>query len=476
MDEQTYAAVTTVTGITRIAEEASNYCALTERHMDVLWYEQKALAPLKTLQNQEVTIVSPGTWNSGDGPAFKNAEIVIEGERYCGDIALHLTADAIGDDNVILNVVFWKPRRPQLSSTPMAVMVEALPKRYAPLIESIDLALYPYRQFTGSGRCARELFSQQDSDQLSAFFNGAALWRLVRKQQRLQLLCDGERELFPAAVAMALGYSGNGIAFLSLYRQLAPLAATLTRDELLAQALGATGFFASDYRKQWGDAPYYEQLSSYWDASTPLPPLDLQSKATRPHNHPVRRLACLAMLAVNPRTSALYDALAHQWEVAWRHVSSTIMREQLVALLPSFTDDYWSHHYTFECKRKSRALPLVGNSLKAVILVNALFPILYQQIKERGDRDELAAFSRFYDSFPPQETRKGRYLAHRFLGDSTTFFNSEKRLQGAYQLHSDFCTHYDASCEECPFVDRYRRVVEGGSSCGDDPSLMITES
>ena len=47
---------------------------ITERHVQAIWYDA-SLRPrrLYTRRGSEVTVVTPGVWNLGAGPDFKNA-------------------------------------------------------------------------------------------------------------------------------------------------------------------------------------------------------------------------------------------------------------------------------------------------------------------------------------------------------------------------------------------------------------------
>ena len=66
---------------------------VSERHVQAIWYDA-ALRPkrLYTRRGGEVSVVSPGEWNLGPGPDFRNAvlEIGRERRRVEGDVEVHL--------------------------------------------------------------------------------------------------------------------------------------------------------------------------------------------------------------------------------------------------------------------------------------------------------------------------------------------------------------------------------------------------
>ena len=51
----------------------------------------------------------------------------------------------------------------------------------ARIVKLIDLDLYPYKHFVGSGHCARTLFGSLTDAKTLALFRSAAAWRLKTK-------------------------------------------------------------------------------------------------------------------------------------------------------------------------------------------------------------------------------------------------------------------------------------------------------
>lgn len=87
-----------------------------------------------------------------------------------------------------------------------------------------------------------------------------------------------------------------------------------------------------------------------------------------------------------------------------------------------------------------------------------IFPLLYGTIKEMGDFQRWEKFQQFYAAIEIPLTSKSRYLHQRFFGDphhDEQMLTRAQMMQGVYQLHQDFCLHYETSCVGCPFVDRY---------------------
>ena len=137
---------------------------------------------------------------------------------------------------------------------------------------------------------------------------------------------------------------------------------------------------------------------------------------------------------------------------------NTFFGNSFVKILPLYQDSYWDCHYTFEFQIQKKSLPSLGKDLKLHILLNTTLPLFYTMIKESGNSQNWEKFQEFYTSLKISQTSKSRYLHQRFFGDHKReqFLREAQMAQGAYQLHQDFCMHFEASCEGCPFVERYQ--------------------
>lgn len=460
-----------------VSESPNNYYCLTERHIQAMWLEQKYFKHLTTIENTPIRVLSPGIWNTEAGPDFLKAHLQIGEQEYHGDIELHLVEDSWyhhkhhldkNYDNVVLHVSFWKSVkvRPILTSEgkhlPRAQLERHLTISETRIVKLIDLDLYPYQHFSGTGHCSNHLFNTLPINKTNEFFQSAANWRL---EQKWILLQEKSSNLLPIAsgIATALGYKHNSEAFLELFFQ---LKSENNKDEhsLFAYALGCCGFFEPYYHEKWGKSSYYQLLAENFSKESnekkALTPLRLDK--IRPANHPVRRLAILVKLCIDPTITGLTDQIIVQWQSNWQLNTKNkwkSMRSGILELLPNYCDAYWERHYTFEVTPQPKAIDLMGGNLKSEILINICIPLLYANIKKRNDPHELMAFQQFFNSLSATKSRKSTYLIFRFFGNhpNKQLISQATFQQGALQLHRDFCIHFEASCIGCPLVDRYKK-------------------
>lgn len=460
-------------------ESAVSYSFLRERHLQAMWLEQKYFRPLSTSDGTPITVISPGIWNAEAGPDFLKAHLRIGDRNLRGDIEIHLNDEGWYQHNhhldekynqVILHVSYWKPKHSKsiFSSEgkefPRTYIEEQLTIPESRILKLIDLDLYPYKHFVGSGTCAGSLFRSMPEHKIVHFFHSAAEWRLIQKREFLRNRILETKDLIAAGLAMALGYKHNAEAFLKLFLHL-KVKKIDNEHDLLAYSLGICNFFHQKYQEKWSKSTYYNDLSSRFHsmAKENHPIFHLVIDKIRPANHPVRRIATLAKIVSDPSVDTLFEQLNSIWKNHWPEWQDNGKRSLLnkfLEVLPNYTDHYWERHYTFEEFEQPNSIVLVSNDFKKEALINIYLPLLHHEIVQNNDTLEKKALHSFYSTLLAPKTKKGTYLAHRFFGDTqkTNLLSKAAVQQGAYQLHKDFCIHFEASCLGCPFVERYNAI------------------
>lgn len=460
-----------------VCETPQPYMLLTERHLQAIWFEQKYFNALKTPSGEEIEILSPGIWNSEAGPDFLKAHIRIGSQEFRGDIEMHFADESwfhhqhhldTRYDQVILHVSLWLSNKPKIITTknghqPIQTYLENhLTQPHARIVQLIDLDLYPYKQFIGSGRCAQTLFKSLPEEKINTFFKHAAEWRLTRKKSYLASHADSPDMQLGAGIATALGYKNNADTFFRIFLWLSRLHFNHP-DDYLAIALKACGYFDESFQKKWSNSDNYHYLFQRAENLKifDIPQFKMNLNQIRPLNNPLRRLAYLSKYLSFNREN-LYNQMIDLWNRRWITAKSKKdwkkLHRDFCDLIPTYTDPYWNQHYSFEIEPTATFLSLMGDDLKNEILLNTVLPLIHNEINAKNNQNELQVFEGFYGSIPASKTGKTRYLTHRYFGESPkgAILNSAIAEQGAYQLHHDFCTHYEASCEGCPFEERYK--------------------
>lgn len=228
----------------------------SEKAVQELWATQRFRRDgLLTEDARRVVVEFPGLPSVEGGPDFRDAQLLIGGERRRGDVEIHLTPSgwtAHGHDEdgayagVILHVVLRRDpfRAPPAGPIPLLVLEPYLSAAAPPLAVEAD----------------------GDLDALGDAWFAARRARLLRRVERL-----GPDEALHREILVALGYKQNQAAMAELAR-----------------------------RVPWTDvagrpAPDIEAV--YAAAARALPPAFWRLRNVRPANRPARRLAALARVA-----------------------------------------------------------------------------------------------------------------------------------------------------------------------------------
>lgn len=229
-----------------------------ERHVQAIWFD-RALRPagLRTRRGETVRVVTPGVWNLGAGPDFRDAVLELGDARVRvkGDVEVHLCpADwdfhRHGADpryrNVIAHVTWGCGPDPE-SLPPGAVTIwlgRFMAADPAFSVESIDLAAYPYARLPEEARpCERTV--GRDPETARRVLAAAGRHRLRMKARRLlgRLCAESDRrQLFYEEVMGALGYARNSAQFRRVARRV-PLGELRDGPEAARTAFAAAGSF-----------------------------------------------------------------------------------------------------------------------------------------------------------------------------------------------------------------------------------------
>jgi hypothetical protein len=464
----------------------------TERDVQILWFEQKQLSKnLYTSQNQSIEVICPGIWNQQAGPDFLKAHLRIGSVEYRGDIEIHIEERGWYQhqhhqdklyNHVILHIVYRKTKRPisiyrEDGQQPFTCYLE--PHLQYPLQQRdlLPADYYPFRQFIGKGQCAIEVFQKLSDKAIQKFFQSASYWRLERKLNYLEQNVSERHLQFITGIAMSLGYKQNAIAFLDLFQYLWKYR-DLPYEQLLAISLGCCGFLEINRKESWEGSSYYHTLRSLWwekqEQITHQTCLHLHG--IRPLHHPIRRLVYLTHLLQDSTLEKRWGMIIQIWEKVIVDFSKNIpleksftkkLTQQIFEVIPHYSHSYWNYHFTFEKTAQVNSLPILGDDIKMHILLNTILPLLNAAFKPSVNAFYGQFFQFFYASLKTTLTGKSRYLHQRFLGENKeqNFFQSSQLSQGAYQLHQDFCLHFESSCRGCPFVERYTQQNETEQIC-----------
>jgi len=442
----------------------------SERHLHCVWADDR-LRPkaLVTATGEMVRVEHPGDWNTGPGPDFVNAVLLVGPElrRISGDVEIHIRpADwqrhhHTGDPRyaqVCAHVTYHPGTLPetelpagtlQLSLRPT---LDAIPEFS---FDNIDLMAYPVAARAAPPPC------QKAMAQLSPAERGAVLdtmgeHRLRRRAEVLQsaMLDRGPAQILYEEVMAALGYRPNKAPFRRLARLL-PLERLREKaggDPLRAYALlaGCASLLPDPSSRRSWDTETRTFIRACWDAWWPMadefparriPCEDWTRVGMRPANRPERRLMAAAMLfAPVPGLPEQISAIAEK--------PQGVPAAKLLELFELDKAPYWPNRLSYSSAPTPSPVALVGASRAKAILVNLLLPAFAAM----GAPAE--AWKAVLKQLPAEASNKLiKDTALRLFGrdHSPRLYSSGLRRQGLIQIHHDYCLGDRTLCASCPF-------------------------
>lgn len=338
---------------------------------------------MATVDGREVRVIDPGLLNTGAGPDFFNAKVVIGGETWVGNVEIHYRAsdwrrhghhEDPAYDSVILHVVDRDDtpvKRGDGSVIPQLRLpcAEGLGDRCSRLLAASSTEL----------PCRGEL-ARMDGIYLTDWLTTLGYERLYRKSDRVAELSsrlggDWEEAAY-VTLARAMGFGVNNDTFERLALSLPLKFMRKHADSRLsveALLFGQAGLLADAPAAD----PYVGRLTeeyrflSHKFGLSPLGAGAWKLGRMRPWNFPHRRIATLAEIVVG--CGALMSSLL-----------AVGGEDDAVAFFNFGLSGYWESHYRFGAP-SPRVEKAVSQSSARLLMVNAVVPLTHAYATARGD-------------------------------------------------------------------------------------------
>jgi len=394
---------------------------------------------LKTAQDELITIVKTGDYLELSGPDFFNALIIIENQKWAGNVEIHLKSSDWylhnhekdpAYENVILHVV-WENDTPiyrkNNTEIPVLVLKDYVSKE---IIENYNSLISPKTWIS----CEKQLKELDDfvfkNWQERLFFE-----RLERKSKFISEILketnqDWEAVLF-FLLAKNFGLNTNGNSFLQIAKAI-PFSVirkeSFEYENLEALLFGTAGLL--DIEKEdvyFKDLKfrYFYLLHKYQLEKTYINPL--QFFKLRPDNFPTIRLSQLA-------------SLYHKHQNLFSKIIDLKSVESVYTLLSVSTSSYWQNHYQFD-KESVEKNKRLSKSFLDLIVINTIIPLqfIYSNIMGESIEEDLIDFMKEV----PSEKNATIDKFNSFGINSKNAFESQTLLE----LKNEYCTH--KACLNC---------------------------
>jgi hypothetical protein len=450
-----------------IAEPAAPYGGppLSEADLVRLWEGQRFPAgALASRNGPALRVAYRGRLAGGPGPDFRDAVIAAGREEWRGDVELHVAASAFRQhghhrdpayDNLVLHVVFWDDERGETRlacgrSVPTLALAPWVARR------ADELRRWLARPARWQEPC-RTALARLGPAAVAAVLEEAGDARFREKADAFAAaLAAGEEEVLYRGLLEGLGYSRNRDPFRRLAETLpwralrCALAAERPQGRVMAAEsalLGTAGFLPSELSAE----PYVAALQERWraqserdmrhettDTSRPtsnlsppssIPPYLPWELTGRPQNHPARRLAGAARLAVRyvdgGLLAGLLAALARAGPSA------------LAGALQVPGDGFWRNRYDLTSGPARLPAGLIGPGRAAELAVNIVLPFAVAWAERHGDAPLAEAAVAVFRRYPRMSSYGVLKSLSGTLGSRVTA--GARRQQGMLHLFRRYC-------------------------------------
>lgn len=366
---------------------------MKEDFLHYLWkFKKFDTLNLKSVQNEQITIIKTGDYLELSGPDFFNAHIEIGNQKWAGNVEIHLKSSDWylhnhekdpAYKNVILHVVWENDTaifRENNTEIPVLVLKDYVSKE---IIENYNALFTPKTWIF----CERQL-KEIDGFVFKNWKERLFFERLERKSKFIYQLLeetdqDWEAVLF-CLLAKNFGLNTNGNSFLQISKAI-PFSIirkeSFEVENLEALLFGVAGLLETEkedvYHKDL-KFRYFYLLHKYQIEKTYTEPL--QFFKLRPDNFPTIRLSQLV-------------ALYHKHQNLFSKIIDLKSVDAVYHLLTVSASSYWQNHYQFdkESPKKSKTL---SKSFLDLLIINTIIPLqfAYSSIMGESISEDLIDF------------------------------------------------------------------------------------
>ncbi len=393
-----------------------------------------------TTKQEQIRIVTPGYYNTNSGPDFLQSELIINDQKWVGNIEIHVNASDwyqhhherdSNYDAIILHVVwnhdvdiYMKDNQPVPTLELKDFVSVALLNKYEML----------YRADTRWIPCENQIQSIS-SFVLKAWLERLYFERLEEKTHMIKALLKSSKNDWEAVLfrmlAKGFGTYVNGNAMLQMAQYIDM--SILRKHSHDSFALSALLFGQAGMLEETIEDEYYRRLVkeyNYLKHKYDLKGIgkgQLQFFRMRPHNFPTIRIAQLVGLYVE--NMQLFSSIRE----------AKIM-EDYYDLFNVEIDSYWKNHFNFG-KKSSQSSKNISKSFVDLLVINTILPLKYYYLKSIGKLEENS----IVDLISSITSEKNSVITK--FSELNIVSENALESQGLLQLKNNYCA--SKRCLEC---------------------------
>lgn len=418
---------------------------MREDFISYLWkFQYFNKKQLCTTKSGNLEIIFIGQENNNTGPDFFNAQVIIENQKWAGNVELHVNAsdwyvhgheNDVNYDSVILHVV-WENDVP----------VYRKDNTLVPTLELKNIVdseiMNKYSELFATSRkwinCETKI-ATVDKFIVDKWLERLLIERLEQKSKFiLELLMQSNNDWEAVLYKLLLknfGLKVNNEAFFTLSNAVDFSIIRKEQDSLVgleALLFGSAGLLENSIEEA-----YFKELKEEYNYLTAKHKLSKSTIAVeffrlRPTNFPTIRLAQFASLYYTHQT--LFSKLMNAQDL-----------KSIYELFGLAASNYWTTHYTFEANSKKSKKKL-STAFVDLLLINTIIPLKYIYQNHIGKPNDELIISMISDIKSEKNNVIDKFSSLKITSDSA--FNSQALLQ----LKNEYCDK--KKCLQCAIGNR----------------------
>lgn len=413
---------------------------MKEDFLHYMWkFKKFNTSNLYTSNQEPIAIIHSGNYLQLAGPDFFNAQLIIDGQKWAGNVEIHIKSSDwyhhhhekdTAYENVILHVVWEHDAeifRKDNTEIPVLELRYYIAKE---TIENYRSLLVPKSWIF----CERQL-RQVDMFILEHWLERLFFERLERKSRSIDLMLeethsDWETVLF-CLLAKNFGLNTNGEIFLKIAASIPFAIIRKERSDLEnmeALLFGTAGLLNVEKEDHYFMSlkQKFDYLGYKYQMQKPLIE-PVQFFKHRPDNFPTIRLSQLASLYFSS-------------EQLFSRIIAANCLQELYQIFKVSVSEYWKTHYQFdrESPKKNKSL---SRSFIDLIIINTIVPVKFAYAKSQGKEISEILIALLMQI--PAEHNAVIQKFSTFGVAAVNAFDSQCLLQ----LKKEYCEH--SRCMEC---------------------------
>jgi len=413
---------------------------MKEDFLHYLWkFKKFHTSNLHTTNHQPITIIHSGDYLQLAGPDFFNAQIIIENQKWAGNVEIHLQSSDWyvhhhekdeAYDNVILHVVWQHNVRIFRKDNTEIPTLEL--KNF---VDQETLSRYQSLVVTKTWLYCENQLSQLPSFIIRNWKERLFFERLERKSELIDFVLkqtnnDWEATLF-CLLAKNFGLNTNGAVFFKTALSI-PFS-ILRKESDTAESIEALLLGISGLLNDEKEDVYYSRLRAKFNYLVHKHQLELtilepvQFFRLRPDNFPTIRLSQLANL---------YGTHLNLFS----KILNANSRALLYQIFQVSASPYWQNHYQFDRASQTRKKALTKSFID-LIIINTIVPIQFAFAKSLGKENIEEGIVLLESIKAEQNSTIQKFQTIGIVAESA--FASQSLLQ----LRNEYCSK--SRCLEC---------------------------